>query len=297
MSERLSRRAAVRRMAAAAAFVGASGIAPLTHASAPRTGTPPGTTATAGALQHSVCKWCYPDFTVEELAREVSRMGISSIELLDPDDWPALSKYDLVCAMANGPGGITEGWNRTEHHERLIAGALDRLPKVANAGYPNMIVFSGNRAGMDDEEGLENCAKGLKQIMSAAERHGVTVCMELLNSKVNHPDYMCDHTAWGAELVRRVGSERFKLLYDIYHMQIMEGDVIRTIRDNAEYIGHYHTAGNPGRNEIDETQELNYRAIAQAIKDTGFTGFIAQEFVPTRDPMVSLRQGVEICDV
>jgi hydroxypyruvate isomerase len=150
---------------------------------------------------------------------------------------------------------------------------------------------------MDDQEGLENCVVGLKQIMSDAERHGVTVCMELLNSRVNHPDYMCDRTPWGVELVKRVGSERFKLLYDIYHMQIMEGDVIRTIRDNHEYIGHYHTGGNPGRHEIDETQELYYPAIMRAIVETGFDGYVAQEFVPSRDPIASLRQGIEICDV
>ncbi len=199
--------------------------------------------------------------------------------------------------MANGPSEIPRGFNRIEHHEWLVPQFKTRIREVAEAGYPNVICFSGNRDGMSDEEGLENCVVGIKQIVGDAERHGVTICMELLNSRVNHPDYMCDRTPWGVELVKRVGSERFKLLYDIYHMQIMEGDVIRTIRDNHQYIGHYHTGGNPGRNEIDETQELYYPAIMRAIVDTGFTGFVAQEFVPTRDPMASLRQAVEICDV
>lgn len=290
MATPLNRRRALRRMAAAAALVGTA------PASASAFVAPPH--LSAGEFQHSVCKWCYPNFTVEELAREVSRMGIASIELLDPEDWPALARYDLVCAMANGPGGITEGWNRIEFHERLIAGATERIPLVAKAGYPNMIVFSGNRNGMDDEQGLENCAKGLQQIMPLAERHGVTVCMELLNSKVDHPDYMCDHTAWGVELCKRVGSEHFKLLYDIYHMQIMEGDLIATIRRHHQHFVHYHTAGVPGRREIGQDQELNYPAICRAIRDTGFDGYIAQEFMPSApDPAASLREAIRICDV
>lgn len=289
MATPLNRRRALRRMAAAAALVGTA------PASASAFVAPPH--LSAGEFQHSVCKWCYPNFTVEELAREVSRMGIASIELLDPEDWPALARYDLVCAMANGPGGITEGWNRIEFHERLIAGATERIPLVAKAGYPNMIVFSGNRNGMDDEQGLENCAKGLQQIMSLAERHGVTVCMELLNSKVDHPDYMCDHTAWGVELCKRVGSEHFKLLYDIYHMQIMEGDIIRTIQENAPFFAHYHTAGNPGRNDLDDEQELNYRAIVRAIAATGYDGFIGHEFFPKGEAIAALRAAYETCRV
>jgi hydroxypyruvate isomerase len=179
----------------------------------------------------------------------------------------------------------------------MVPGMIERIKECASAGMPNVILFSGNRQGMSDEEGLENCVIGVKQIVGEAEKRGVTVCIELLNSKVNHKDYMCDRTPWGVELVKRVGSERFKLLYDIYHMQIMEGDVIRTIRDNAKYLGHYHTGGNPGRHEIDETQELNYNAIAQAIADTGYDGYFAHEFIPERDPMTSLRQAVEICKV
>ncbi len=171
------------------------------------------------------------------------------------------------------------------------------IPQVANAGYPNIICFSGNRNGLDHEQGIENCATGLKKIIALAEKKKVTVCMELLNSRVNHKDYQCDHTEWGVELVKRVGSERFRLLYDIYHMQIMEGDVIRTIRTYSEYIAHYHTGGNPGRNEIDETQELNYPAIMKAIRQTGFKGYVAQEFIPTREPMISLQEAVKLCDV
>ena len=220
-----------------------------------------------------------------------------SVELLGVDDFPTLRKHGLVCAMTNGPSTIPDGFNRIENHARLVPAFREVIEQVAAAGFPNVICFSGNRRGMDDEEGLENCVVGLQQIVGDAERHGVTVCMELLNSKVDHPDYMCDRTDWGVELVQRVGSERFKLLYDIYHMQIMEGDVIRTIRENHQHIGHYHTGGNPGRNEIDETQELNYPAIMRAIKETGFEGYVAQEFIPSRTPIVSLREAVALCDV
>jgi hydroxypyruvate isomerase len=199
--------------------------------------------------------------------------------------------------MANGPSAINRGWNRLENHDEFVPAFEQRIREVAEAGFPNVICFSGNREGMDDEQGLENCVVGLRRIMPAAERLGVTVCMELLNSKVNHPDYMCDHTAWGVELVKRVGSDRFKLLYDIYHMQIMEGDVIRTIQDNHEYIAHYHTAGNPGRHELDETQELFYPAIMRAIKETGFQGFVAQEFIPTREPIAALAEAYATCNV
>jgi len=287
MNAPLSRREALKTLS------GAALLALPVGSSSPARSSP----VVSGSINHSVCKWCYPDLTVEELAREGKAFGLQSIELLDPTDWPALARHDLICAMANGTSHIDRGFNRIEHHDWLVPGFKERIAEVARAGFPNVICFSGNRAGLDDEQGLENCAIGLKQIVGDAERHGVTVCMELLNSKVNHPDYQCDHTAWGVELVKRVGSDRFKLLYDIYHMQIMEGDVIRTIRENHEYIAHYHTGGNPGRNEIDETQELNYPAIMRAIKETGFTGHVAQEFIPTRDPLTSLKQGIDICSV
>ena len=253
-------------------------------------------------INHSVCKWCYPDLSVDALAQAAASIGLKSVELLHPDEWPVLEQHGLTCAMPFGPvaegkHGIPDGFNDPANHEWLIPMYNERIAEVAEAGYPNVICFSGNRRGMSDEAGLENCVTGLQQIVPTAERLGVTICMELLNSKVDHADYMCDRTAWGVELCNRVNSDRFKLLYDIYHMQIMEGDVIRTIRQNHQYIGHYHTGGNPGRNEIDESQELSYPAIMRAIVETGYTGFVGQEFVPSRTPLVSLREAVHICDV
>lgn len=251
----------------------------------------------AGRLKQSVCQWCYSTMPLDELCTAARRIGLVSVELLGEKDWPVVQRHGLTCAMANGPSTIPVGFNRPDQHDRLVAESERLLPLVAAAGLPSMIVFSGNRAGLSDGEGLANCVAGLKRVTPLAERLGVTVCMELLNSKVDHKDYMCDHTAWGAELVRQVGSPRFKLLYDIYHMQIMEGDVIRNIRDHFDAIGHFHTAGVPGRHEIDESQELNYPAIMRAIADLGYTGYIGQEFIPVRDPMESLAQGVRICDV
>ena len=255
-----------------------------------------------GRVNHSVCKWCYPGHSVEELAQAAATIGLKSVELLEPHEWPILEEYGLVCAMPFGPGiegkdRLTDGFNEPSNHEWLVPMYQERIKEVAEAGYDRVICFSGNRRGMEDVKGLENCVTGLRGIIPTAEEYGVTVCMELLNSKVSHPDYMCDRTAWGVELCRQIGSERFKLLYDIYHMQIMEGDVIRTIRDNHQYIGHYHTGGNPGRNEIDDSQELNYSAIMRAIVETGYEGFVGQEFIPTRTPLVSLREAVRICDV
>ena len=257
----------------------------------------PAEAGAAGSFRHSACRWCYKKIPLDDLAREGKRIGLESIELLDPEEWPVVQKHGLTCAMANGVTKIPEGLNRLEHHAVMVPGMIERIGACADAVLPNVICFSGNRAGMDDELGLANCAIALKQIVGAAEKHRVTVCMELLNSKVDHHDYMCDHSAWGVELVKRVGSERFKLLYDIYHMQIMEGDVVRTIRDNHAYIAHYHTGGVPGRHEIDQTQELNYAAIARAIKEVGHRGFVAQEFIPARDPLTSLAEAVAICTV
>lgn len=255
--------------------------------------------APAGRLKQSVCQWCYEDMPLEDLCREAAAMGLLSVELLGEQDWAVARRHGLTCAMANGPSGITVGWNRPDQHDKLVAESERLLPLVAEAGLPNMIVFSGNRAGLSDAEGLANCATGLRRIVPLAERLGITVCMELLNSKVDHHDYQCDRTPWGAELVKRVGSPRFRLLYDIYHMQIMEGDVIRTIRDNFPFIAHFHTGGVPGRHEIDDSQELYYPAVMRAIADLGFPGYVAQEFIPSagRDPMRSLRQGMEICTV
>jgi hydroxypyruvate isomerase len=251
----------------------------------------------SGSFRHSACRWCYKDMALDDLARQGKRIGLESVELLEPAEWPVVQKQGLTCAMAMGVTQIPKGLNRVEHHAVMVPGMIERIGAVADAGLPNVIVFSGSRGGMADELGLENCATALKQMMATAEKRRVTVCMELLNSKINHPDYMCDHTAWGVELVKRVGSERFKLLYDIYHMQIMEGDVVHTIRENHQYIAHYHTGGVPGRHEIDDSQELNYPMIARAIKDTGYRGFVAQEFIPVRDPMTSLAAAVALCTV
>lgn len=252
-----------------------------------------------GKINHSVCKWCYNDISLEDLCKSAKDIGLTSIELLGPDDWPTLKKYGLTCAMPQGAGlGIERGFNDLSLHDELVKSYEAVIPKVAEAGYSQIICFSGNRRGLDDKKGIENCAIGLKRIMPTAEKYNVTMCMELLNSKVNHKDYQADHTAWGAELCEAVGSDKMKLLYDIYHMQIMEGDVIATIRKFHPYISHYHTGGVPGRNEIDETQELYYPAIMKAIVETGYTGFVGQEFIPARqDKLASLKQGVDICNV
>jgi len=252
-----------------------------------------------GRINHSVCKWCYPKVDLDDLCKAGKEMGLTSIELLELKDFETLKRHDLLCAMVSGvPGGINRGLNRLENHDKIVEFFEEAAPKVAAAGFKNIICFSGDRKGMSDEQGLTNCAVGLKRVAPICEKHKVVAVMELLNSKVNHPDYMCDHTAWGVELCKKVGSDNFKLLYDIYHMQIMEGDVIATIRKSHPYIAHYHTGGVPGRNEIDETQELHYPAIMKAIVDTGFKGHVAQEFIPKRaDVLASLRQGVTICDV
>ena len=252
-----------------------------------------------GRVNHSVCRWCYNSIPLEELCQAAKNIGLTSIELTGPDEWPVLKKYGLTSAMPNGAGmGIEKGFNNPAYHDQLVADYQAIIPKLANAGLNQIICFSGNRNGLPDEKGIENCAVALKRLMPVAEKHKVTIVMELLNSKVNHKDYQCDKTAWGVALCEKVGSENFKLLYDIYHMQIMEGDVIATIRKYHPYISHYHTGGVPGRNEIDETQELYYPAIMKAILDTGFKGYVAQEFIPKRpDKIASLKQGVEICDV
>ncbi|MEX1240216.1 MAG: TIM barrel protein [Cyclobacteriaceae bacterium] len=252
-----------------------------------------------GKVNHSVCRWCYNSIPLEDLCKAAKNIGLTSIELTGPDDWQVLKKYGLTSAMPNGAGkGIEKGFNDPQYHDELVASFEAVIPKAANAGLNQIICFSGNRNGLDDEKGIENCVIGLKRLMPVAEKYKVTVVMELLNSKVNHKDYQCDKTLWGVALCEKVGSERFKLLYDIYHMQIMEGDVIATIRKYHPYISHYHTGGVPERNEIDETQELNYPAIMKAIVDTGFKGYVAQEFIPKReDKIASLKQGVEICDV
>jgi hydroxypyruvate isomerase len=255
--------------------------------------------ALKGRINHSVCRWCYNGIQFEDLCKAANTIGLASIELTGVNEWPILKKYGLTAAMGWGAEkGITEGFNNPALHDELVQRYTDLMPKAVAAGITQLICFSGNRRGLDDEKGLENCAIGLKRLMPAAEKYKITLSMELLNSKVDHGDYQCDHTDWGVALCEKVGSDQFKLLYDIYHMQIMEGDVIATIKKNSKYISHYHTGGVPGRAEIDETQELNYPAIMQAIVETGFKGFVGQEFVPRReDKIASLKQGVMICDV
>ena len=256
-----------------------------------------GKAVTKGRIKQSVCKWCYRDMSVDELAEQSAKMGLRSVELLTDDQWPIVEKYGLVCAVGSGICSIPDGLNVTANHAEIEGNFRRLLPLAKKHGVPNLICFSGNRRDMRDEEAWDNCALLLNKVKAQAEDVGVTIIMELLNSKVNHPDYHCDKTPWGVELMKRVESPRVKLLYDIYHMQIMEGDIIRTIRDNFQYLGHFHTGGNPGRHEIDETQELNYKAICEAIVDLGFDGYLAQEFIPVRDPMTSLRQAAIICDV
>jgi hydroxypyruvate isomerase len=301
MNSKLSRRAALRQTAASAAiFATAASMHGRLSAADARSGL-------KGRVHHSVCKWCYPKVSLEDLCVAGREMGLQSIELLQPADFPVLKQHGLVCAMVSNPtaeaggvkvGGIPKAWNRVEYHDALVAAYEPQIKAASEAGFPNVICFSGNRDSMDEETGLKNCAAGLKRLMAFAEKHKVTLVMELLNSRVNHKDYMCDKSAWGVELCKRIGSERFKLLYDIYHMQIMEGDVINTIKRDHSYFAHYHTGGVPGRAEIDDTQELNYPAIMRAIMETGFKGFTAQEFIPKRpDALGSLRQGVRICDV
>lgn len=247
-------------------------------------------------INQSVSKWCYGKFSLDELCAVSKKMGIKAIDLLGPRDFPTVKKHGLVCSMIN-THGLGNGLNRKENHEECLAKIRDAIEAAAEYGFPNVITFPGNRRGMSDEDGIENSVIALKQVAGHAEKKKVTICLEYLNSKVNHKDYMFDNMKWGVEVCKKVGSERVKILYDIYHAQIMEGDIIRTIRDYKEYIGHYHTGGNPGRNEIDETQELYYPAIMRAIADTGFKGYVAHEFIPKRDPIESLAYAVRICDV
>lgn len=299
MKAPLSRRSAIRKIVGSTAVI-ATTTHLLPRLAAAEEATP---TRLKGRINHSACRWCYKDISLDDLCKAGKEMGLVAIDLLNPADFPTVKKHGLVCSMVSNPvidglGGIPKAWNRLEHHDKLVQAYEQRIKETTDAGFERLICFSGNRAGLDDEKGLENCAIGLKRILPLAEKNKVTICMELLNSKRNHKDYQCDHTAWGAELVKRIGSERFKLLYDIFHMQIMDGDVCETIKESHQFFDHYHTGGVPGRGEIDDTQELNYPRIIQAIVATGFKGYVAQEFVPKRpDALASLRQGVRICDV
>lgn len=294
----MSRRSAIRKIAGTTAIAAATTALPrLARAE------DPAPAKLKGNIHHSVCRWCYGKVSLDDLCKASKEMGIVAIDLLNPNEFETVKKHGLVCSMVFNPtvdglGGIGKAWNRVEHHDKLVQAYEQRIKETADAGFERLICFSGNRAGLDDEKGLENCATGLKRIMALAEQHKVTICMELLNSKRSHKDYQCDHTAWGVELCKRIGSERFKLLYDIFHMQIMDGDICDTIKENHPYFDHYHTGGVPGRAEIDETQELNYPRIMKAILATGFKGYVAQEFVPKRpDVLASLRQSIQICDI
>lgn len=295
MPEKITRRNVLKNLLVTGSAVIASPASTLAACDAEKKST-----KLKGNINHSVCQWTYNFISIEELCQAVKKIGFSAIDLVGPKDWPMLQKYGIYSSMCytGGANSLTKGWNNTDYHDQLIKDFTEVIPLVAKAGYKNVICFSGSRNGMDDETGLKNCVNGLKQILSLAEKNKVMVQMELLNSKVDHKDYMCDHTPWGVELCKRISSENFRLLYDIYHMQIDEGDVIRTINDNHQYFGHYHTGGVPGRHEINETQELYYPAIMKAILKTGFNDYVAQEFIPAAvDKIASLKEAVNICDV
>ena len=263
-------------------------------ASVPKTGP----VVKSGRLKQSVSRWCYSKIPLPDFAKAVKEIGLPAIDLLKEDEWAVVADHGLVCSMGSGGGGtIVDGLNNKANHDAIVKGLEESLPRAAKMKVPNLITFFGNRKGMPDQEGLDNCVIGLNRIKPIAESTGVTVALEVLNSKVDHKDYLGDRSTYGFKVIKAVGSPKVKVLYDIYHMQIMEGDVIRTIRDNHALICHYHTGGVPGRHELDDTQELQWRTVAKAIVDTGFTGYFAHEFVPTRDPLTSLREAVALCDV
>jgi hydroxypyruvate isomerase len=283
---RISRRQA---LAAGAATIGvALGARPQAQ----------GRAVTKGRLKQSMCRWTHAKTPLPELCKQVAGLGLTAIDLLGEADWAVLRDHGLICSMGSAGGGsIADGLNVKANHDAIVKNFEQNLPKAAAAKVPNVITFFGNRRGMSDSEGIANCVEGLNRVKKVAEETGVTICVELLNSKVDHKDYHGDKSAFGIEIVKAVGSPRVKLLYDIYHMQIMEGDVIRTIRDNKDYFAHYHTGGVPGRHELDATQELQWASVCAAIADTGFQGYVAHEFLPTRDPVTSLREAVVLCDV
>jgi hydroxypyruvate isomerase len=252
-----------------------------------------------GNINHSVSPWCYHELTLDQLCITAKEIGITGVDLCGPKDWPTLQKHGMYSPMCNGAEiNLTDAFGDTRFHDTLVKNYTEMIPLVAKNGYTNLICFSGSRRGKDDETGWKNCVEGLKRLIPLAEKHKVVLCMELLNSKIDHKDYQCSHVEWGAELAKRLNSENFKLLFDIYHMQIMEGDIIRNITDYHQYIAHYHTGGIPGRHEIDDTQELYYPAVMKAIVATGFKGYVGQEFVPKQsDKIASLKKAILICDV
>jgi hydroxypyruvate isomerase len=296
MSNQQNRRSAIKNLLAGTAAITASGmLSSFTTPADKENGFAP----LKGNINHSVSPWCYGDLTLDQLCVVAKEIGIKGVDLCGPKDWPTLKKHGLYSPMCNGAEiNLTDGFGDTQFHDALIKSYTEMIPLVAKNGYTNLICFSGSRRGKDNETGWKNCEEGLKKLLPLAEKHKVVLCMELLNSKIDHKDYQCNTSAWGAELAKRIGSESFKLLFDIYHMQIDEGDIIRNITDHHQYIAHYHTGGIPGRHEIDETQELYYPAVMRAIVATGFKGYVGQEFVPKRaDKIGSLRQSIQICDV
>jgi hydroxypyruvate isomerase len=252
-----------------------------------------------GRLKQSVCRWCYEKIPLPDFCKAVKGLGLNAIDLIEEKDWGLLADHGLVCSMGwkTGGGGIPDGLNDPKNHDAIVKGLLDVMPRAKKAGVPNLIAFFGNRKGMSDDDAIKNCVIGLERVKKAAEEHGINVCVELLNSKVDHKDYQGDRTWFGVEVVKRVESPRVRLLYDIYHMQIMEGDIMRTIKNNHQWIAHYHTGGVPGRHELDDTQELNWRTVSKTIAETGYSGYVAHEFIPTRDPLTSLREAIVLCDV
>jgi hydroxypyruvate isomerase len=284
----ISRRAALKSGLATTALASLSQIAKAD-------GVPP---ARKGRIHQSVCRWCYKDISLDQLCAYAAQIGLKGIDLLQPPEYEVPRRYGLICTMAYaGAGTIPDALNRTENHAAIEAALRTNIPLAVKAGIPNVITFSGNRRGMADDEGARNTIAGLNRVKKFAEDNGVTICLELLNSKVNHPDYMCDHTAWGVRVMQEVNSPNVRLLYDIYHMQIMEGDLIATITANFAWMGHFHTGGVPGRHELDNAQEVQWDGVMRAIAEAGFHGYVAHEFVPLRDPLESLRTAVDLCDV
>jgi hydroxypyruvate isomerase len=281
-----------RRFLTSAAVAGAAALVPpALRADSPRV-------VSRGRLKQSVSRWCYEEIPAREFYRAVADMGLTAVDLLEEPEWAVVREFGLVCSMGYGGGGTIEnGLNDPANHDAIVAGLTSSIPRAAKQGVPNLITFFGNRRGRADADAIDNCVRALNRLKKPAEDHGVTICVELLNSKVDHKDYQGDHTAFGVAVVKAVGSPRVKLLDDLYHMQIMEGDLIRTVRENHEWIAHFHTGGVPGRHELDQAQEVNWRAVCQAIVETGFTGYLAHEFMPTRDPLTSLREAIALCDV
>ena len=297
MSTNVNRRKLIKQVLTGSAAIATGAVLPSNILAAVK--NQDATQPLKGNIQHSACRWCYDSIPTATLAKNFKQLGMVGMDLVGPSEWKILKENNLISTMCNGAEiSLTEGFNTLQYHDKLVKNYIEHINYVADAGYTNLICFSGNRRGMDDETGLNNCVTGLKKIMAHAEKRGVMIQMELLNSRVDHKDYMCDRSSWGVELCKRLGSPNFKLLFDIYHMQIDEGDIINSIQTNHQYYGHYHTGGVPGRNEIDERQELYYPAIMRAILKTGFKGYVAQEFIPAdKDSMASLAASIKICDV